>query len=51
MDAKARDLALLGFLSLFCAVSARAGNRDLFGLVFFALGVVAIVGAAYRQPR
>jgi len=51
MDAKTRDLALLGFLSLFCAVSAWAGDRDVFGSVFFALGVVAIVGAAYRQPR
>jgi len=51
MDAKTRDLALVGFLSLFCAVSAWAWDRDVFGSVFFALGVVAIVGAAYRQPR
>jgi hypothetical protein len=42
MDARTRDLALLGFLSLFCAVSA---------WVFFALGVVAVVGAAYTQSR
>jgi len=51
MDAKTRDLALLAFLSVFCAISAWAGDRDVFGSVFFALGVVAIVGAAYRQPR
>jgi hypothetical protein len=51
MDAKTRDLALLGFLSPFCAVSAWAGDRDVLGSVFFALGVVAVVGAAYTQPR
>src|SRR5262249_18024955 len=33
MDAKTRDLALLAFLSLFCAVSAWAGDRDVFGSV------------------
>jgi hypothetical protein len=49
MDAKTRDLALLGFLALFCAVSAWAGDRNVFGSVFFALDVVAIVGAAYRR--
>jgi hypothetical protein len=27
MDAKSRDLALLAFLSLFCAISAWAGDR------------------------
>jgi hypothetical protein len=51
MDAKSRDLALLSFLSLFCAVSAWAGDRDLFGSTFFALGVVGILGAAYGQRR
>jgi hypothetical protein len=51
MDARTRDLALLGFLSLFCAISAWAGDRDVFGSVFFALGLVAVVGAAYTQPR
>src|SRR5215510_5450462 len=40
MDAKTRDLALLALLSLFCAISAWAGDRDVFGSVFFALGVV-----------
>jgi hypothetical protein len=34
MDAKSRDLALLSFLSLSCAVSAWAGDRDIFGSVF-----------------
>jgi len=51
MDAKSRDLALLSFLSLSCAVSAWAGNRDIFGSVFFALGTVAMLGAAYGQRR
>jgi hypothetical protein len=51
MDAKTLDLALLGFLALFCAISAWAGDRYVFGSAFFALGIVAIVGAAYRQPR
>jgi hypothetical protein len=36
MDARTRDLALLGFLSLFCAVSAWAGDRDVVGSFFFA---------------
>jgi hypothetical protein len=51
MAAKSRDLALLAALSLFCAIFAWAGDRDIFGSVFFALGVVAILGAAYRQRR
>jgi hypothetical protein len=51
MDAKTRDLALLAFLSLFCAIFAWAGNRVLFGSAFFALGVVAMLGAAHRQRR
>jgi len=51
MDAKSRDLALLSFLSLSCAVSAWAGDRDIFGSVFFALGTVAMLGAAYGQRR
>ena len=51
MDAKTRDLALLAFLSVFCAVSAWAGDRDVFGSVFFALGVVAMIGAGYGQRR
>jgi len=51
MDAKSRDLALLSFLSLSCAVSAWAGDRSIFGSVFFALGAVAMLGAAYGQRR
>ena len=51
MDAKTRDLTLLATLSLFCAVFAWAGDRDVLGSVFFALGVVAVLGAAYRQRR
>ena len=50
MDAKSRDLALLSFLSLSCAVFAWAGDRDIFGSVFFALGTV-VLGAAYGQRR
>jgi hypothetical protein len=34
MDAKSRDLVLLAFLSLFCAVFAWAGDRDVVGSVF-----------------
>jgi hypothetical protein len=49
MDPKSRDLALLAFLSLFCAVSAWAGDRDVFGSVFFAFGAVAMLGAAYGR--
>jgi hypothetical protein len=51
MGAKTLDLALLGFLALFCAISAWAGDRYVFGSAFFALGIVAVVGAAYTQPR
>ena len=51
MDAKTLDLALLAFLSLFCAVSAWARDRDVFGSVFFALGTVAMLGAGYGQRR
>ena len=34
MDAKSRDLALLSFLSLSCAVSAWAGDRDILARCF-----------------
>jgi hypothetical protein len=51
MDAKTRDLALLAALSLVGAIFAWAGDRDIVGSAFFALGLVAIVGAAYRRPR
>jgi hypothetical protein len=51
MDAKTRDLALLAALSLLGAIFAWAGDRDVVGSVFFALGAVAIFGAAYGQQR
>jgi len=52
MDAKTtRDLALLAALSLFCAISAWAGDRAVFGSAFFALGAFAMLGAAYRRRR
>jgi hypothetical protein len=51
MDAKTLDLALLAFLSLFCAISAWARDRDVFGAVFFVLGTVAMLSAAYGQRR
>jgi hypothetical protein len=51
MDAKTLDLALLGFLALFCAISAWAGDRDVFGSAFLVLGAVAMLGAAYRRRR
>src|SRR5262245_46761846 len=51
MDAKTRDLALLTFMSLFCAISAWAGDRAVFGSAFFALGAFAVLGAAYRRRR
>jgi hypothetical protein len=51
MDAKTLDLALLAALSLSCAMFAWAGDRNIVGSLFFALGAVAIVGAAYGQRR
>jgi hypothetical protein len=51
MDAKTRDLVLLAALSLFCAIFAWAGERDVVGSVFFALGAVAILGPGYGQRR
>jgi len=51
MDAKALDLALLAALALLCAMFAWAGDSGVVGLLFFALGVVAIVGAGYAQQR
>jgi hypothetical protein len=51
MDAKIRDVVLLAALSLFCASFAWAGDRDVFGSAFFALGVVAVLGIAQRHRR
>ena len=49
MDAKTRNLALLAALSLFCAIFAWAGDRDVVGSVFFAFGAVALLGIAERH--
>jgi len=51
MDAKARDLVLFAAQSLFCAGIAWTMDQAVFGSVFFALGVVAMVGATYGQRR
>jgi hypothetical protein len=51
MDAKTRNLALLAAVSLFCAGFAWIMDHAVFGLVFFALGIVAIFGAAERHWR
>ena len=49
MDAKTtRDLALLAALSLFCAGIAWILDHLVFGLVFFALGVVAALEIAWE---
>jgi hypothetical protein len=49
MDAKTRDLALLATLSLFCTGFAWSWGHVILGSVFFALGVVAVLGIAQRQ--
>ena len=41
MDAKTRDLVLLGGLSLFCGGVAVISDHFVLGWVFFALGAVA----------
>ena len=51
MDAKTRDLALLAFLSVFCAGFAWAWDRGVFASIFLALGLVAIFSAAERHWR
>jgi hypothetical protein len=38
-------------LSVLCAMFAWAGDRDVVGSFFFALGAVAILGAGYAQQR
>jgi len=42
MDAKTRDLALLAFLSVFCAGVAWVLDHLILGSVFFGLGVAAL---------
>jgi hypothetical protein len=49
MDAKTRDLALLAALSLFCAGFAWGWDYIILGLVFFALGAVAVLGITERR--
>ena len=51
MNAKARDLTLLAAVSLFFAMVTWAGDRDILGSAFFALGAAAIWGAALPQRR
>src|SRR5262249_18575238 len=61
MDAKSRDLALLSFLSLFCAVSAWAGGSRHFWLGVLCprysrnarrgLWAAALTAAPKKQPR
>ena len=47
----ARGLVLLAALSLSCAGVAWAVDHAVFGSVFAALGVVAVLGAAAPRPR
>jgi hypothetical protein len=49
MDAKTRDLVLLGAVSLFCAGIAWILGHLVLGAVFFALGVVAALGLAQTE--
>jgi hypothetical protein len=49
MDAKTRNLALLGGLSLFCAGVALISDRLVVGWIFFALAAAAALGVAERH--
>jgi hypothetical protein len=49
MDAKAQELALFAALSLFCAGFAWILGHSVLGLILFALGVAADLGAAHRH--
>jgi hypothetical protein len=51
MDAKTRDLVLLGAVSLFLAGFAWSWGHLFLGSVFFALGAVAVLGIAQRHWR
>ena len=52
MDAKTiRALVWLAALSLLCATTAWAVDHAVFNSVFFALGTVAVLGAAAPRPR
>jgi hypothetical protein len=47
MDAKTRNLVLLGVLSLSCAVVAWVSGYFVLGCIFFALGGVAALEIAW----
>ena len=49
MDAKAQELTLIAALSLFLAGFAWIEDHPVFGSVFFALGTVAVLAAAWRN--
>jgi hypothetical protein len=51
MDAKTRNLVLLGVLSLFCAGFLWSSGHLVSSSVFFALGAVAALGYAERHWR
>jgi hypothetical protein len=52
MDAnRTRDLVLIAALSLLCALFAWTGGHLVWGAVFFALGVGAVLGAALMHWR
>jgi hypothetical protein len=49
MDAKTRELVLLGAVSLFLTVFAWSWGHLVFGSVFLALGAVAAFGLAREE--
>jgi hypothetical protein len=51
MDDKIRDLALLAAASLFCAALALTEGRLVFGSVFSAFGIAAILAAGEKHGR
>jgi hypothetical protein len=51
MDAKIPALGLLAALSMFCAGFAWAWGHGVFAMIFFALGLAALFGAAERHWR
>jgi hypothetical protein len=50
MNAKARDLTLLAAVSLFFAMITWAGDRDILGSAFFALGASRDLGRSSAAP-
>jgi hypothetical protein len=51
MDAKPRELVVLATLALLCALFAWTGGHPVWGPVFSALGVVAVLSAALTHWR